>query len=180
MFGRTIARLLTIFIVLLLIPVQVAAQQLALTTDQTVPPPPKENPPLLGMDIRFDRYSNDQGLSMSVVNAIAQDRQGFLWFATQDGLNRYDGYKFRIFKHDPEIFVAGDVGMLGESFGRLLPIDVTEGDDVFLLHTGQIAAALPAAADSGDVESVARGDEAPASEHAARDDRHSGSDRRGP
>lgn len=39
---------------------------------------------------------------MSVVNSIAQDKQGFMWFATQDGLNRYDGKNFRIYKHDPD------------------------------------------------------------------------------
>jgi signal transduction histidine kinase/ligand-binding sensor domain-containing protein/CheY-like chemotaxis protein len=49
----------------------------------------------------FDLFSLDQGLSQSVVQAILQDRQGFLWLGTQDGLNRYDGYTFRIFRHDP-------------------------------------------------------------------------------
>jgi ligand-binding sensor domain-containing protein len=34
------------------------------------------------------------------VNCILQDRHGFLWLGTQDGLNRYDGYHFRVFKHD--------------------------------------------------------------------------------
>ena len=33
---------------------------------------------------------------------FVQDDQGFLWMATQDGLNRYDGYEFKVFKDDPE------------------------------------------------------------------------------
>lgn len=51
--------------------------------------------------IKFDRISLEKGLSQSTVNCILQDRQGFMWFGTQDGLNRYDGYSFTVFKHDP-------------------------------------------------------------------------------
>ena len=51
-------------------------------------------------DIRFQRLSLEQGLSQSSVFAIAQDQKGFMWFATQDGLNRYDGYSFAHFSHD--------------------------------------------------------------------------------
>jgi signal transduction histidine kinase/ligand-binding sensor domain-containing protein/DNA-binding NarL/FixJ family response regulator len=50
----------------------------------------------------FEHLSLDQGLSQSVVTAMLQDRKGFLWLGTQDGLNRYDGYTFRIFRHKPE------------------------------------------------------------------------------
>ncbi len=56
---------------------------------------------LPGADLRFEHLSIEEGLSQSVVNAIVQDRTGFLWFGTQDGLNRYDGYTFTIFKSDP-------------------------------------------------------------------------------
>ena len=41
------------------------------------------------------------GLSENAVSAIAQDRRGFLWFGTKDGLDRYDGYDFLAFRHDP-------------------------------------------------------------------------------
>jgi diguanylate cyclase (GGDEF)-like protein len=51
-------------------------------------------------NVRFERLSLEQGLSQSHVNCILQDRHGFLWLGTQDGLNRYDGYSFRVFKHD--------------------------------------------------------------------------------
>lgn len=54
-----------------------------------------------GHRFRFDHLTPDAGLSQSVVTSILQDNQGFLWFATQDGLNRYDGYEFKIFKADP-------------------------------------------------------------------------------
>ncbi len=50
--------------------------------------------------MRFERLSIEEGLSQSVVNCILQDRLGFMWFGTQDGLNRYDGYRFEIYRHD--------------------------------------------------------------------------------
>jgi signal transduction histidine kinase/ligand-binding sensor domain-containing protein len=53
-------------------------------------------------NVKFERFSLDQGLSQSVVLASLQDSQGFMWFATQDGLNRFDGYEFVIYKHDPD------------------------------------------------------------------------------
>ena len=46
----------------------------------------------------FDRINNDDGLSQNTVSKVVQDHLGFLWIATQDGLNRFDGYKFEIFQ----------------------------------------------------------------------------------
>lgn len=51
--------------------------------------------------IRFEQISLEEGLSQSVVNDILQDSQGFLWIGTDDGLNRYDGYDFKIYKPEP-------------------------------------------------------------------------------
>ncbi len=51
---------------------------------------------------KFERLGIEGGLSQSAVNAIVQDSRGFMWFGTEDGLNRYDGAGFRIFKHDPD------------------------------------------------------------------------------
>ena len=48
----------------------------------------------------FKNLSVQNGLSQNTVNAILQDKQGFMWFGTKDGLNRYDGLSFRKFKHD--------------------------------------------------------------------------------
>ncbi|MCJ8268522.1 MAG: hypothetical protein MJK04_03880, partial [Psychrosphaera sp.] len=52
--------------------------------------------------VRFDRLSLEHGLSQASVHSIVQDHKGFLWFATQDGLNRYDGYGFKVFRHNPD------------------------------------------------------------------------------
>ncbi len=53
-------------------------------------------------DITFETISLDQGLSQSVVSSILQDQDGFMWFGTQDGLNRFDGYDFKVYKNDPD------------------------------------------------------------------------------
>ncbi|OQY46611.1 MAG: hypothetical protein B6242_07285 [Anaerolineaceae bacterium 4572_78] len=53
-------------------------------------------------ELRFDNINIRDGLSQSSVYAILQDRQGFMWFGTQDGLNKYDGYDFTVFKRDPD------------------------------------------------------------------------------
>ncbi|MDT8393360.1 MAG: two-component regulator propeller domain-containing protein [Bacteroidales bacterium] len=47
--------------------------------------------------IKTENIKRVQGLSQNMVNTIIQDQRGFLWFGTWDGLNRYDGYDFRIF-----------------------------------------------------------------------------------
>lgn len=49
-------------------------------------------------DVQFDHLTMKDGLSMNPVMAMDQDQRGFLWFGTQDGLNRYDGYSFKVYK----------------------------------------------------------------------------------
>jgi signal transduction histidine kinase/ligand-binding sensor domain-containing protein len=61
--------------------------------------------------VQFERLSIEQGLSQSAVPCIIQDMRGFMWFCTQDGLNRYDGYDFAVYEHDPD-----DPASLANSF----------------------------------------------------------------
>ena len=51
--------------------------------------------------LRFHRLSTADGLSQTRVAQIVQDDLGFVWFGTQYGLNRYDGYNFKLFVHEP-------------------------------------------------------------------------------
>ncbi len=50
--------------------------------------------------LKFSRLTAAQGLSRNQINCILQDSRGFMWFATTEGLNRYDGYTFNVYKHD--------------------------------------------------------------------------------
>lgn len=52
-------------------------------------------------DLKFYTIGADKGLSQSAVNCVIQDQQGFMWFGTQEGLNRYDGNNFKIYKRNP-------------------------------------------------------------------------------
>jgi len=47
------------------------------------------------------KYSLKDGLSFGIINSITQDNKGFMWFATDDGLNRFDGTNFKVFKFEP-------------------------------------------------------------------------------
>ncbi|MGX4640133.1 sensor histidine kinase [Massilia sp. SYSU DXS3249] len=62
-------------------------------------------------NLRFEHVSIGQGLSQESVLNILQDRQGFMWFGTQSGLNRYDGYRITTYRTDPL-----DPGSLPDSF----------------------------------------------------------------
>ena len=54
-----------------------------------------------GDRLKFEHITVDDGLSQNSGNVLLQDDKGFLWIGTQDGLNRYDGYTFKIYKYNP-------------------------------------------------------------------------------
>jgi signal transduction histidine kinase/ligand-binding sensor domain-containing protein len=58
----------------------------------------------------FKRISVDKGLSQATINDVCRDGKGFIWFATEDGLNRYDGNEFRVYRH-----VSGDTTSLSHN-----------------------------------------------------------------
>jgi len=63
----------------------------------------------------FRHLTPEQGLSHPSVYGVAQDRTGFIWFTTQDGVSRYDGYRFRVFQHDshdPASLAENDVSAM--------------------------------------------------------------------
>jgi len=67
--------------------------------------------PLQAKDYNFRHYKVEDGLSSNTVRAIIQDHNGFMWFGTEDGLNRFDGYSFKVFRS-----VLGDTTSLGNNY----------------------------------------------------------------
>ncbi len=57
--------------------------------------------PARAQEVAFSSWSLEEGLSQSVVNCICQDSKGFLWFGTQNGLNRFNGYSFEVYSYNP-------------------------------------------------------------------------------
>src|ERR1700759_2438632 len=53
------------------------------------------------VNLRFDHLGAEAGLSQSNITCILQDSRGFMWFGTRDGLDRYDGYEFTVYKNTP-------------------------------------------------------------------------------
>ncbi len=91
---------------------------LPFTAGQTVSPPDGLGGLATAPPVKFVHLSTAEGLSQSTVLCAAQDRLGFLWFGTQDGLNRYDGYGFTVFRHDD-----ADPGSLRDNYILSLYVD---------------------------------------------------------
>lgn len=72
------------------------------TTGKALPSPAASPVFHYGPDARFERLTVEDGLPSGTVLGVLQDQQGLMWFATADGLARYDGYDFKVFRHDPQ------------------------------------------------------------------------------
>lgn len=52
--------------------------------------------------LHFQSFTINNGLSQGYISSITQDKKGLMWFATGDGLNKYDGYNVTVYHHDPD------------------------------------------------------------------------------
>ena len=89
--------------------------------------------------VRFDNISTENGLSNDHVQAILQDQNGFLWFGTQDGLNKYNGYEFTIYRHDvnrPASIASNHISVLFEDSQGIIWVGTDTGLERFDPTTG--------------------------------------------
>jgi methyl-accepting chemotaxis protein/ligand-binding sensor domain-containing protein len=82
--------------------------------------------------LQFRQLTPDDGVAASWVPAIAQDARGFMWFGTVRGLNRFDGYAFRTFRHED-----GDSASLGDS--RVNGLHVDAAGELWVAHGAGIS-----------------------------------------
>ena len=68
------------------------------------------------VDYSFEKISIKNGLSHSNVYTIIQDNLGYMWFGTQDGVNKYDGYEFTIYRHEPSNSNSISTGNFGKIY----------------------------------------------------------------
>jgi ligand-binding sensor domain-containing protein/signal transduction histidine kinase len=88
------------------------------------------------LNLEFERYNNNDGLSQNHVFAIAQDHLGFLWFGTDDGLNRFDGHEFKVFKYND----ADTTSIIDNSIRALL---VAKDSSIWIGTNGGICRYFP-------------------------------------
>lgn len=82
----------------------------------------------------FKHINNHDGLSSIYVSCIAQDDLGFMWFGTQDGLNKYDGYQIKVFKNDPtnpNSLSCSDITCIKQLSSDLFVVGTREGLNFF-------------------------------------------------
>ncbi|HET9912695.1 MAG TPA: two-component regulator propeller domain-containing protein, partial [Anaerolineales bacterium] len=87
-------------------------------------------PVVAGKDIQFTALTGEEGLSSGSVLGIVQDDRGFLWFATGDGLSRYDGYSFRIYRFErgnPNSLTSNSMFAICRGQGGVLWLGTTSG-----------------------------------------------------
>lgn len=96
------------------------AQPTATPTTVSADAAPVQRPAdlLLSQYLRFGRFTAKDGLSSNQVFDITQDKHGFMWFATTDGLNRYDGVGVKVYRYNPN-----DPHSLSQSIVRSLGVD---------------------------------------------------------
>lgn len=89
----------------------------------------------------FEHFSASDGLSQNRINHIIQDKNGFIWLGTYNGLIRYDGYKFKTYKANSTLVVSNRVNRITEdTYGRLW---TTSADDILCFKPSTESFLLP-------------------------------------
>lgn len=89
--------------------------------------------------LRFRRYGIEEGLSQVTARCLLEDKiDGHIWIGTQDGLNQFDGYRFKVFKHhagDPTSLSSNRINTLFQDRDGRIWVGTDAGLDVYLRHT---------------------------------------------
>lgn len=100
--------------------------------------------------IRFDHLTVDDGLSQNSVRCLLQDSKGFMWFGTEEGLNRYDGYSFQVLQNragDTTSLSTNDVRSIIEDRDGNIWVGTTDGLNILDRNTNAFSRVhLPVAA----------------------------------
>ena len=106
-----------LFLSLLLLASLIIASVTPCFAQQGTPTPLGDRqPPIPAIEnIHFDHLSNKNGLSSNIVWSVLQDSNGFVWIGTVDGLNRFDGVEFKVYKHD-----VNDPNSLGDNSAQVI------------------------------------------------------------
>jgi ligand-binding sensor domain-containing protein len=86
--------------------------------------------PFLNNELKFERLTVENGLSSNYVRTLLQDRKGFMWFATQEGLQKFDGYTTTLYQNDPNdsnSLSHNNVSFVYEDKAGLLWVSTAEG-----------------------------------------------------
>jgi len=92
-------------------------------------------------DFKVELITTKDGLSQGMIYDVLQDREGFLWLATKDGLNRYDGHEFKVFTNDPNdpwsISENTIIKLFEDSAGRIWAASNSRGINIYDKKTGR-------------------------------------------
>src|SRR5690606_12366016 len=88
-------------------------------------------------NLKFQHLSTKNGLSQNTIQCIYEDDLGFLWFGTRDGLNKYDGYKFSVYRKDPynkKSFLSNNIIAITQDKEKRMWIATSESKSLNVLN----------------------------------------------
>lgn len=110
-------------------------------------------------NIRFERFSASAGLSQQTITSIFQDSRGYMWFGTQEGLNKYDGIKFTVYQpkyNDPHAMSSGWALSISEDNNGDIWIGTRDGVNVLDVNAGKFRSYSVSSGDSSINDMMAR------------------------
>ncbi|MBI9068245.1 MAG: SpoIIE family protein phosphatase [Salinivirgaceae bacterium] len=84
-------------------------------------------------DIVFEQITNESGRSLGFITGIVQDQTGFMWFATRNGLYRYNGYSYKLFRNNPK-------DSLSLPFNNITSLYYDNNSVLWIRHMNELAA----------------------------------------